>query len=129
MSLLHLGGTKKDEPPAPPVVADNDALTLTPKAFKHIKALLAQEGCRLRVAAREGGCSGWNYEVELAQEIAEDDTKLDFGEGVEVLMDPQSLELLRGLRIDYKVSFQETGFVFVNPNASRTCGCGVSFGV
>ena len=129
MSLLQLGGSKSDKPAGPPRSAPGGSITLTEKAHRHIQTLLQQEGGMLRVAAREGGCSGWNYEIELAEAPTAEDRTLDFGSGVEVVMDPQSIELLRGLQIDYKVSFQETGFVFVNPNAKRTCGCGISFEV
>ena len=75
----------------------------------------------------KGGCSGWNYELSTAEEVASDDTVFHFDETLPVVMSPKAIELLFGMLINYKVSFMGQGFVFENPNAANTCGCGISF--
>jgi iron-sulfur cluster assembly protein/iron-sulfur cluster insertion protein len=60
-------------------------------------------------------------------ETASDDTSSEFGEGVRVVVDPTSAQLLTGATLDYKDGLQQTGFSIDNPNAQRTCGCGQSF--
>ena len=73
------------------------------------------------------GCSGWNYEIAIAEEASPDDKVFQFDGDVPVVMSPKAIELLLGMVINYKVSFMGQGFVFENPNAANTCGCGISF--
>ncbi len=105
-------------------------ITLTDSASAKVRELLNQEGdesLALRVAVRPGGCSGFSYEMFFDSEKASDDVSADFGEGVSVVVDPSSAQLLQGATLDYKDGLQQTGFAIDNPNASRTCGCGQSF--
>ena len=131
MSLLQLGsGKAQEEVPGPPVESPGGEIGFSPRALIEAQKLLRREGGKLfRVGVSQGGCSGWNYEISIAEEANEDDQLFDFEGALPVVMSPKAIELLFGMRINYKTSFQEQGFVFENPNASRTCGCGISFGV
>jgi iron-sulfur cluster assembly protein/iron-sulfur cluster insertion protein len=105
-------------------------ITLTETAASNVKELLAAEGASdlaLRVAVRPGGCSGFSYEMFFDGDIAPDDEQAEFGEGVRVLVDPASAQLLLGASLDYKDGLNQAGFNITNPNASRSCGCGQSF--
>jgi iron-sulfur cluster assembly accessory protein len=105
-------------------------ITLTDSASVKVKELLTQEGdesLALRVAVRPGGCSGYSYEMFFDSEVAEDDMASTYGEGVRVIVDPSSAQLLQGATLDYKDGLQQAGFAIDNPNASRSCGCGQSF--
>jgi iron-sulfur cluster insertion protein len=102
---------------------------LTDAAAAKIKALLEAEDTTdlsLRVAVRPGGCSGFSYEMFFDADIADDDVKTNQG-GVQVVVDPASMEHLGGAELDYRDGLQGAGFHISNPNASRTCGCGQSF--
>jgi iron-sulfur cluster assembly accessory protein len=104
-------------------------IALTDSAATKVKELLDAEGApemALRVAVRPGGCSGFSYEMFFDGDIAGDDEQADF-EGVKVVVDPSSAQLLHGATLDYKDGLQEAGFSINNPNATRTCGCGNSF--
>ena len=104
-------------------------ITLSDAATRKVAALLEQEGSdvlALRVAVRPGGCSGYSYEMFFDSEIADDDIVRDH-EGVKVVVDPASAELLKGATLDYTDGLQDAGFHISNPNATRTCGCGSSF--
>ena len=105
-------------------------ITLTDEATVKVGALIAsesEEGLALRVAVRPGGCSGFSYEMYFDTEKTDDDLEGAFGEGVRVVVDPSSAQLLEGATLDYKDGLNETGFSIDNPNAQRTCGCGQSF--
>jgi len=105
------------------------SITLTSKAVEAVKLALTEEGLGgsgLRVAVVGGGCSGYSYALDFAEESDEEDMTLDF-EGLPVFVDPHSAQLLTGVEIDYIESLQRKGFVFNNPNATTTCGCGSSF--
>jgi iron-sulfur cluster assembly protein/iron-sulfur cluster insertion protein len=105
-------------------------ITLTDSAATKVKDLLADEGdesLALRVAVRPGGCSGYSYEMFFDGDRAEDDLSAEYGEGVKVVVDPSSAQLLTGATLDYKDGLQQAGFSIDNPNAKSTCGCGESF--
>lgn len=105
-------------------------ITLTDTASNKVKELLAQEGdesLALRVAVRPGGCSGFSYEMFFDSEVADDDMSKSYGEGVKVIVDQSSAQLLQGATLDYKDGLQQAGFAIDNPNATRSCGCGQSF--
>jgi iron-sulfur cluster assembly accessory protein len=109
--------------------APKRAVTLTDGAVSKINELLAAEGdstLALRMAVRPGGCSGFSYEMFFDSEIESDDVVEEYG-GVRVVVDPQSLDRLRGAVLDYKDGLMEGGFAINNPNVSRSCGCGNSF--
>ena len=82
----------------------------------------------LRVSVIPGGCSGFEYGLDVDTETREDDFTF-MSEGVEIVIDPFSAQYLTGLSIGYHSSFQGTGFTFENPNATGSCGCGTSFAV
>ncbi len=104
-------------------------IMLTDNAASKVNELISAEdedGLALRVAVRPGGCSGFSYEMYFDTDRAADDITKDFG-GVDVVVDPQSAQLLEGATLDYKDGLQDAGFSIDNPNAQRTCGCGQSF--
>ena len=111
------------------------AITITEKAAKEVKTILEQQSegdtakiMYLRIGVKGGGCSGFNYTLDLV------DSKLDSDEswnqhGVEVICDSKSQLYLDGTTVDFKDEVMGRGFVFSNPNASSSCGCGSSFSV
>ena len=104
-------------------------VSLTDAAKLKVAELIDKEGdagLALRVAVRPGGCSGYSYEMFFDTEVAEDDIAREF-DGVKVVVDPASAELLNGSILDYQDGLQGAGFHVSNPNAERTCGCGSSF--
>ena len=104
-------------------------ITLTDSAASKVKDLIAAEGTpelALRVAVRPGGCSGFSYEMFFDTDVSDDDSLSDV-EGVRVVVDSSSAELLQGATLDYKDGLQGAGFAIENPNAQRSCGCGKSF--
>lgn len=105
------------------------SLTLTEKAIQQVKALLARnhrEGQGLRVSVADGGCSGFSYKLDFAEEQEPGDLVLELG-SLKVFVDATSVPQLKGTTIDYVTSLYGGGFKFSNPNASGTCGCGTSF--
>ena len=120
--------TENTETPTDPSTSTS-TISVSDAAAVKVAELLKQEGddrLALRVAVRPGGCSGFSYEMFFDSDIADDDTKLTFGD-VRVVVDPSSAPLLVGATLDYKDGLQGAGFSINNPNASRTCGCGQSF--
>lgn len=107
---------------APPVV--------TERAAQRVKKILAKEpdGSLLRVAVNGGGCSGFQYAFEIVPTRAKDDLLIE-KDGVGVVIDPVSLDFLRGSRIDFVDDLMGQAFRIDNPNASSSCGCGTSFSV
>ena len=104
-------------------------ITITDTAAVKVRDLIEAEGeenLALRVAVRPGGCSGFSYEMFFDSEVVDDDVTLDY-EGVKVVVDPSSAQLLEGATLDYKDGLNQAGFSINNPNAQRTCGCGQSF--
>ncbi len=84
------------------------------------------EGKRLRLAIKGGGCSGFNYDLSFTDKTDKFD-KLDEVNGIPIAIDGKSYIFLRGLTLDYVETLMQSGFVFQNPNAKSTCGCGTSF--
>jgi len=112
---------KAQQPAAEPVV------TLTPAACQAIKeAMAAQKLTHLRVGVVPGGCSGFNYDLELVNDTKAGDLVFN-QDGVNVVVDPMSAQYLKGVSIDFVTGLQGSGFKFNNPNARSTCGCGSSF--
>ncbi len=106
-------------------------LTLTEKAAGEIKQIIDQqeldmENVRLRVGVKGGGCSGFSYILDLTENQKDTDELVE-QHGVKIICDPKSLLYLGGVTIDFKDELMGRGFVFSNPNASSTCGCGSSF--
>lgn len=105
-------------------------ITITPAAIKHAKYLRAKKGDEtlgVRIGVKGGGCSGLSYVLMLEPEPRANDLVMD-ADGLKVFIDPKSAKFLEGTTLDYSVkNLLEGGWVFQNPNASRTCGCGTSF--
>jgi iron-sulfur cluster assembly protein len=107
-------------------------ITLTENASKHICQLLAQQyqdASGLRVAVKAGGCSGFEYVFEWEAGPRESDFVFEGHDGARVWVDPRSHRLLDGTTLDYDTNLLSRGFVFQNPHAKNTCGCGTSFSV
>lgn len=108
---------------------EQQVITLTDTAASKVKELLEAEGdtsLALRVAVKPGGCSGFSYEMFFDGDTNAEDTTQEFN-GIRVVVDASSAQLLTGATLEYKDGLQETGFSINNPNAQRTCGCGNSF--
>ena len=82
----------------------------------------------LRVYIEGGGCSGFQYGFDLEHAVDPDDFVVE-NDGVKLVVDPMSFQYLMGSQIDYKEDLMGAQFVVTNPNASTTCGCGMSFSV
>jgi iron-sulfur cluster assembly protein len=103
-------------------------IQVTPKAVDRIKRTFAREGVTggLRLGVLGGGCSGLSYQFKFdARERPSD--KVFECDGVKIFVDPKSYIYLDGMTLDYKESLIQSGFVFDNPNAQKSCGCGTSF--
>jgi iron-sulfur cluster assembly protein len=107
-------------------------ITVTENAATQIQKLLVKQQMAaggLRVGVKAGGCSGFEYVFEWEAEPREADLVFDGPNGVRVWIDPRSHRLLDGTTLDYDSSLLSRGFVFQNPHAKSTCGCGTSFTV
>lgn len=104
------------------------AITLTAAAAQRARDFLGTQpdAVGLRFGVRKTGCSGWSYEIDLAAEVGPDDRVFEH-EGVNVVVDAQSLSLVDGTEIDFVRRGLNHEFVFRNPNAKAECGCGESF--
>ena len=102
-------------------------ITITDRAAEKIRKLLsgAAEECGLRIKVVEGGCSGFEYKMDIDSPAA-DDQVFD-KDGARVLLGAKSILHLNGTEMDYKDELMQSGFVFNNPNVKGTCGCGTSF--
>ncbi len=106
-------------------------IQVTQKALEKIRQTLEKQGLPgggLRLGVQGGGCSGMSYLFRVEAEPRERDHVFELG-GVRVFVDPRSMQYLSGLTLDYHESLMRSGFVFRNPNARKTCGCGSSFTV
>lgn len=129
--MVQLGSSQQTEPvPAPN--APEGPIMLTEKALKMVKLTREQEGMDdsfgLRIAVRGGGCSGFEYALDFEEKARDNDTVLEY-EGLNLYVDPISGRYLDGTMIDYSLGMSGTGFKFLNPKATGTCGCGSSFTV
>lgn len=107
-------------------------ITVTDKAKERIVELRQEEGrtqdYNIRVSVKGGGCSGLMYELDFDDTIQPADQVFE-DKGIRILVDKKSLLYLLGTVLDFSDGLNGKGFQFVNPNASRTCGCGESFSV
>jgi len=106
---------------------------LTETAAREIQTIIKQQeldavSIRLRVGVRGGGCSGFSYLLDLTEQQKESDWEFE-EHGVRIVCDQKSHIYLDGTTIDFKDEIMGRGFVFNNPNANSTCGCGSSFAV
>jgi iron-sulfur cluster assembly protein len=86
-------------------------------------------GGGLRIGVKAGGCSGFSYVFGWEATPKETDQVFEGANGARVFVDPRSLRVLDGTTLDYDTSLLSKGFIFQNPNAKSTCGCGTSFSV
>jgi iron-sulfur cluster assembly protein len=107
-------------------------ITVTPTAITEVRRFMEDHGAAdtagLRVAVLPGGCSGFQYGLNIEDEAQEDDEILE-SNGVRLFVDPFSVQYLDGVEIDYVTTMMGSGFAFKNPNSSGGCGCGSSFTV
>jgi len=87
-----------------------------------------KEGAFIRVGVKGGGCSGLMYNLDFDNIMQEDDKEFE-DNGIKIVVDKKSFLYLVGTTLDYSGGLNGKGFVFVNPNADRTCGCGESFSI
>ena len=106
------------------------SLTLTEAAANRVNAIAHKQGrpAILRLSVEGGGCSGFQYKFDLA-DGAEGDDSVSETEGVRLLVDPVSLDLVAGSVVDFVESLGGAAFKVENPNAAAGCGCGSSFGI
>lgn len=111
------------------IVTNAQPLTITESALKEIKRILSEEerdgNKGIRIGVKGGGCSGFSYVFDFDEED-EKDAVYDIDD-VKVIMKKSHAIYLFGIEIDYKNDLGNTGFIFTNPNATDTCGCGSSF--
>lgn len=106
---------------------NDTGITLTESAARRVREFMASDGGRgLRLGVRRTGCSGWAYDVSLATAPDEDDRVFE-DRGIKVFVDPKSLPMVEGTRIDFVTEGLNRSFRFTNPNVTGECGCGESF--
>jgi len=113
---------------APVVTEAAPTLEVTASALRRVAEILKDEapGSVFRIAVNGGGCSGFQYEFVVATDVAEDDLKLGTVE-TPVVIDPISLDYIKGSRVDFIDNLMGAAFKIENPNATASCGCGTSF--
>ncbi len=113
-------------------VQNEQEIKVTSKAIIEVKKIREEnnipEDFGLRVGVKGGGCSGLKYSLGFDGQQKEGDTVIE-QEGIKLLVDGKSLFYLSGTELDFTDGLNGRGFVFNNPNATKTCGCGESFGV
>jgi len=109
---------------------DPSAIALTSNAAARVAAIATKQGkpAILRLAVDGGGCAGFQYKFGLADDVAEDDAIAEC-DGVRLVVDSVSLDLVRGCAVDYVESLGGSAFQVSNPNAASGCGCGTSFSI
>jgi iron-sulfur cluster assembly protein len=110
----------------------SELVTVTPRAAEEIRKIKVDnkipEAHALRLGVKGGGCSGMTYVLAFDEQPKERDTVYQL-EGLTIYIDPKSQFYLSGTTLDFSDGLSGRGFVFSNPNAAKTCGCGHSFGV
>jgi iron-sulfur cluster assembly protein len=111
--------------------AAGQGINITEKALEHIRAAVLKEGVAageggLRLGVQGGGCSGLSYNIRFDSQPRERDRVFEYGD-VRVFIDPKSFVYLNGMTLEWEETLMHRGFVFQNPNAKKSCGCGSSF--
>ncbi len=127
------GASAAQSQPAAPQASPVEGLHLTASAIQRVRVALAKEGISpqeggLRLGVKGGGCSGLSYSIGFDTHPRERDRIFEF-EDVRVFVDPKSFVYLNGITLDYEETLMRQGFNFINPNSTRSCGCGTSFSV
>lgn len=107
-------------------------VAISDSAAQIITKMLEKNGLAgggLRIGVKAGGCSGLSYVFDWEAAPKENDQVFEGADGARVFVDPRSLRVLDGTTLDYDTSLLSKGFIFQNPNAKSTCGCGTSFSV
>jgi len=112
-----------------PYLPDVTSISLTSSAAKRVAFIADRQGkpAVLRLSVDGGGCAGFSYKFEMG-EIAKDDAQTQT-DGVSLVIDPVSLDLLEGAQVDYVEDLGGSSFKVTNPNAASGCGCGSSFSI
>jgi iron-sulfur cluster assembly protein len=123
--------TTATEQKTQPAQAPAKGILITEKALAKVRSAMAKEGISpelggLRLGVQGGGCSGLSYNIRFDTQPRERDRIFQFSD-VRVFVDPKSFIYLHGMTLDYQETLMQQGFVFVNPQASKSCGCGTSF--
>lgn len=134
--FVTIGSATSQEPvaaekPQAPSPQAGQGLQVTERALKRIRASMVKEGISpeeggLRLGVTGGGCSGLSYAIKFDTRPRERDRVYEF-DGVRVFVDPKSFLYLHGMTLDYEETLLRQGFNFINPNSTRSCGCGSSF--
>jgi iron-sulfur cluster assembly protein len=127
-SFLHFIHPTTLDTPKTLLYRHTTMITVTDSAFQHLQALVLERGepeKGLRILVESGGCAGMQYGMTLDAPQAGDE--IFEKDAVKVLVDPQSLQYLKGSTVDYSDDLAGAGFRIHNPNAVRSCGCGTSF--
>ena len=104
-------------------------LSISASAARRLHKILAGEaGAALRISVKGGGCSGFQYAFDIEKTRADDDLVFE-RDGAAILVDPVSLEYMKGSEVDFVDDLMGQAFKVKNPNAKASCGCGVSFTV
>ncbi len=121
---------------SPVLNADNlssnaKSVQVTERALERVRVAMEKEGISpaqggLRLGVQGGGCSGLSYNIRFDTQPRERDRVFQFGD-LRLFVDPKSFIYLSGMILDYENTLMKQGFNFINPNASRSCGCGSSF--
>ncbi len=107
------------------------SIQVTERALAKVRSAMVKEGVSpeeggLRLGVQGGGCSGLSYNIRFDSKPRERDRVYEF-EGVRLFVDPKSFIYLNGMILDYEETLMKQGFAFINPNSSKSCGCGSSF--
>jgi iron-sulfur cluster assembly protein len=113
------------------VKSSGSGIVVTPRALDKIRSGFSKEGISpdeggLRLGVLGGGCSGLSYSIRFDTRPRERDRVFEF-DGVRIFVDPKSFIYLHGMTLDYEQTLMKQGFNFINPNSTRSCGCGSSF--
>ncbi len=128
---MDITDNSSDKPARRPARPRPKAITLSDAAANRVKEIIARADGKVigvRVSVKNTGCAGMSYAMEYASEANPLDEKVE-DKDVTILIDPKAVLFLIGTEMDYKTDKFESGFVFKNPNAVDTCGCGESFRV
>lgn len=114
------------------MLTDTGNITITENAAQKAKQLMSEAGLDsshfIRVSVKGGGCSGLTYELDFDNEMGESDQVFE-DMGTKIVCDLKSFLYLAGTKLDFSDGLNGKGFNFINPNATRSCGCGESFAV